>query len=366
MNILLLCGSLSYAGAQRQLLELAKGLNEQHNVVVCSISSKVPLLPEFKKNNIKVEVLGLRKRNFIKIISRLKKIITENNIQTIYGFLKTANTYSRILKIINPGLKIVSSERSSDTTTNFHSKLTEKVFSKLTNLYIANSYAGKKSLVNNYNLKNVKVIHNGIDSDRFLTDKESSLKGQLDAEIIITQIGRIKPDKNYEMFLKVSEKVCELHENVVFCAIGDQPNSKDVYQSTILMELNKLKHQDRILFVGKKSDIPEILIESDISILTSHREGCSNTVLEAMFAKCPLVVTDVGDNDMMLSDMNRDFIVKPNDVDGMVAKISELINDATLRKKIGNANYIKAQNEFTKEKMVENTESLILSLSNNV
>ena len=151
---------------------------------------------------------------------------------------------------------------------------------------------------------------------------------------------------------------------VIFLAIGDQPDSMGVYENTIVNKKNKLNNIDRILFVGKRSDIPEILSETDISILTSHREGCSNTVLESMFAKCPLVVTDVGDNRMMLSEANQNFIVKPNDVEEMVQKLSILIEDGSLRKEIGNRNFDKAQNEFTNKMMVENTESLILSLLN--
>ena len=362
MNILLLCGSLSYAGAQRQLFELAVGLNKKHHVLVCSISDKVPLLNEFKKSNIKVEVLSLRKRNFSKIINRLQHQIDEHHIEVVYSFLETANTYSRVMKLFNPKLKVISSERSSDTVLDFKSKLIEKGLSKLTDLYIANSYAGKSALIKHHKLKNIEVIHNGIDLTRFSSVGKSSLDMDLTGKVVISQIGRIKPDKNYEMFLEVAERVCNLHHQVIFLAVGDQPDSMDKYQKTILNRQKKLKNNNRILFIGKRSDIPEILSETDISILTSHREGCSNTVLESMFARCPLVVTDVGDNRIMLSKANQDFIVNPDDVVAMVNKLSVLIEDSGLRQQIGNQNYEKAQNEFTNKTMVENTESLILSL----
>ncbi len=362
MNILLLCGSLSYAGAQRQLLELAQGLNQRHNVVVCSISSKVPLLEEFEEKNIKVEVLGLKMRNLVRIISSLSDIIRSNDISIIYSFLKTANTYSRIMKIFFPHIKVVSSERSSDTEISFLDKSMEKLLSNVTSLYITNSYAGKDALKRNYSLKNVKVIHNGIDAMRFSVIQKSSLSDKIKGRIVISLIGRIKPDKNYEMFLEVADKVCEKHSNALFFAIGDQPNSNDTYQNKIIKKKNELINTNRILFVGKRLDIPEILSETDISILTSHREGCSNTVLESMFAKCPLVVTDVGDNRIMLSELNQSYIVSPGDVDMMVEKISTLINDSKLRDEIGIDNYEKAQKKFTKEIMVENTESAILAL----
>lgn len=362
MNILLLCGSLSYAGAQRQLFELANGLNNEHHVLVCSITDKVPLLEEFKRNGIKVEVFALRKRNFFKIIKYLNYQIETHKIDVIYSFLETANTYSRLMKLFNPKLRVISSERSSDTVIDLKSKVVEYGLSKLTDLYIANSHAGKQALIKHHKVNNIEVIHNGIDQARFLSLGKSSLDMDFTDKLVISQIGRIKPDKNYEMFLEVAEKVCQLHENVVFLAVGDQPDSMDSYQNSILTKQNKLKYKDRVLFVGKRSDIPEILSETDISILTSHREGCSNTVLESMFAKRPLVVTDVGDNRIMLSELNQNFVVKVNNIQDMVDKLCLLIEDNDLRKRIAVENYNKAQNEFTNKMMVENTESLILSL----
>ncbi len=366
MNILLLCGNLSYAGAQRQLFELAKGLNKKHDVIVCSISSNVSLLQNFEENNIRVEVLGLRKRYFISILYKLYNLIKNNEIQVIYGFLSTANTYSRIIKLFFPSIKIISSKRNSDSKETILNKLFEKMFSKMTDLYIANSFAGQLDLKYFFNIKNSVVVLNGVDTGRFQNiSNYSCLKKDFPNYIIISMVARIKKQKNYEMFLKVAEKVCTSYDNVVFFSIGDDPIPKDAYKSFILKENSKLKMKDRILFIGARSDIPEILSETDISILTSHREGCSNTVLESMFSKRPLVVTDVGDNKRMLAKMNQDFIIKPNDVQMMVNKISYLIDNPDLRKKIGMENYRKAQKEFTQEKMVKNTESVIMSLLNN-
>lgn len=362
MNILLFCGNLSYAGAQRQLLELAKGLNQKHSVLVCSISSDTPLLGDFKKNNVNVEVFNLRTRNVFSIIKKLKALIEDYNIEVIYSFLKTANTYSRIIKFFKPIIKVISSERSSDVVADFKTKLAEKILSKKTDLYIANSFAGKNALFKNFGIENVKVVHNGIDETRFLSLEQPKFDVETSDKIVISIVGRIKPDKNYEMFLSVANKVCELHKNVVFLAVGDQPSFGDTYKESIFKIKDTLTQKDRINFIGARSDVPEILSVSDISVLTSHREGCSNTVLESMFAKCPLVVTDVGDNKEMLSELNKDFIVAPSSIDEMVEKLSILIQDSDLREKLGEANRKKALENFTQQKMVENTEKIVLEL----
>lgn len=363
LNVLLLCGNLSYAGAQRQMFELAKGLNRRHNVIVCSIGSKNSLLREFIENEIKVEVLNLRARNFIQILVLLRSILKKNKIDVIYSFLDTANYFARLIKLFLPYIKIVVSERSSNNKTSIRNKLFEKVFSKRTDLYIANSYAGQLDLKNRFNIEPSVVIPNGVNINRFNDlNEESKLSNNFNNYVIISMVARIKPEKNYEMFLKVAEKVCDLYSNVVFFAIGDQPNPKDSYQDSILMRYNKLKNKDRVIFLGAKSDIPDILYETDISILTSHKEGCSNTVLESMLSRCPLVITDVGDNKVILSDENKDFVSKPGDVDEMVKKIAQLIDQPKLRSNIGEANFQKAKREFTVEKMVGRTESVILEL----
>lgn len=365
MNIILLCGSLSYAGAQRQLFELSKGLNKSNNVIVCSISSNVPLLDKYLENNVKVEVLGLRKRHFIRVLKKLMAIVKDQDVEVVYSFLETANTYNRILKLLQPNLKIVSSERNSDNVPSIRKKVFEYFFSERTNLFIANSYAGKEDLFKKYNIKNTVVIPNGVNSRRFDNlDTEDGLRMEFPDKLIIGMIARIKPQKNYEMFLKVANVICRKFPNVVFLAIGDQPNPKDAYQDKIITQWEMLEFKERICFLGARSNIPEILSNTDISILTSHREGCSNTVLESMFSGCPLVLTNVGDNYSMVSERNKKYITEPMNINEMVNKLSQLIEDPSLREIIGDSNKRKAYETFTLQKMVDNTENVLSKLLN--
>lgn len=364
INILLICSNLSYAGAQRQMLVLAKGLNKKYNVIVCSISSNTSLISEYQKNEIPVIIIGKRMREFGVIVNSLFQIVKKNNIQIIYSFLAGANFLSRIIKIIIPSVKVISSERLSNNKAGWIKKFYEKILSKYTNLYIANSNAGKMDLVNNFNFaKNrIKVIHNGIDINRFEQIKAPKMDVDIVGKLNIVMIGRIKPQKNHEMFLDVADSICQKYTNVNFISVGDHSKKNTGYYEKIMKKYNKMIMKKNIYFVGARSDIPSILSIADISILTSHREGCSNAVLESMYAKCPLVVTDVGDNKMMLSDVNQNFVTKRYDVPDMVNKLSTLIENPDLRKKIGEANFKKAKNEFTSDNMVNKTESAILKL----
>jgi len=367
-NILLLCGNLSYAGAQRQLFELAKGLNDKHKITVCSITSDMLMLEEFEKNNIKVVCLNKRFRNLISIFVLLNKLIKKNQIDVIYSFLFQANTFSRLLKLSNKNIKIIASERSSNTVISFNKKIIEKLLIPFTDLYIANSYAGKDNLINKYSISadKIKVVHNGIDLLRFERTYKDKLNCFENDNIVIVMVGRIKPDKNYEMLLEVAEKVCSSNKKVIFFIVGDHSKTNISYYNEIILKHKKIKNRGQIKFIGARSDVPGILANADISILTSHREGCSNTVLESMFSKCPLVLTDVGDNKIMVSDENKPYIVEPGDVEGMVNKISELIESEKLRELIGSANYIKASNNFTVDKMVDKTERIMYDLLDDI
>lgn len=364
INLLLLCGNLSYAGAQRQLVELAKHINkEKFKVTVCSLSNKNHLKKELLSHNIKFIEINYRLLLFPIIIYKLMKIIKVTRTDIIYSFLFQANTFSRIIKIFNWNLKVIASERSSDTIVSIYQKTIEILLKPFTHIYIANSYAGENNLINKFKIsdKKIKVIHNGIDLLRF--EKTNKDKPQFfnNKDINIVMVGRIKPDKNYEMFLDVAEKVCLSNKNVKFFIVGDHSKNNISYYNKIFSKYKIIQGKERVIFIGAQSNIPALLSEIDISILTSHREGCSNTVLESMFAKCPLVLTDVGDNKIIVSDENKPYIVKPGDVDGMVYKISQLIESEKLRKQIGEANYKKAIDNFTVNKMVRKTEKVIMS-----
>ncbi len=371
INILLICGNLSYAGSQRQLVELAKHMDrKKFKIMVCSISGDVQLKPELEKAGIRVIVLDKRFRQFISIIYDIRKLLIGHKIHIIYPFLFEANIVARIAGKLAKTPVVISSERSSFYKSSFHELLVERLTAKFYDLVIANSYAGKSFLMKTQDItdEKIKVIWNGFDFKRFDTGSSNSnnnLKKEFgipDDAIIVGIIARFKPDKNYEMFFKVVKKVIEKYPDVYFLSIGDVSYGQDDYYKELMVFLKNMKIKERLFFAGKRLDITETLKVLAISVLTSWREGFPNAVIESMAAGVPVIVTDAGDNSLIVENGVNGFIVPVNDANAMVNKIGILIKDINLRREMGRRNKGKTVDLFAVEKMVKNTEFVLLEL----
>lgn len=369
INVLLICGNLSYAGAQRQLVELAKHLNrKQFQPIVCCLSDDLELKPELDACHVSVEVIKKKFRYDFSIVFRITKLLRKHKIQIVYSFLPDANILARIAATVAPTEVTISSERSSYYSERYSLVLLQKLTTALCDVIIANSYAGKSFLIEAYDIptEKVRVVYNGIDLSRFaLNDHYSAreIKAELgipDDALVVGMIARYKPAKNFEMFFEVAKQLIGKYPNLYFVSVGDSSLGQDSYYLELMQSLNEKKIHERFVLTGKRSDVPRILRIFDVSILTSIFEGLSNTVIESMLSGIPVVATDVGDNSVLIENDVNGFVVPINDVCGMVQRISYLLDHKSLRAEIGSNNRNKAKAMFSVHRMARDTERIFL------
>lgn len=114
----------------------------------------------------------------------------------------------------------------------------------------------------------------------------------------------------------------------------------------------------RVIFLGERHDIPDLLAAADISVLASHEEGFSNAVLEGMAAGLPMVVTDVGGNAEAVIDEQCGYVVPSNDPVALSAALAKLINNPLQRTRMGGAARMRVESEFSIETCVAAYEAL--------
>lgn len=90
-----------------------------------------------------------------------------------------------------------------------------------------------------------------------------------------------------------------------------------------------------VTFLGARSDIAGLMSASDVGLLSSHQEGFSNTILEAMAATLPMIVTNVGGNAEAVTDGETGLVVPPHDPRSFAEAIVRLARDPSLRERYG-------------------------------
>lgn len=206
--------------------------------------------------------------------------------------------------------------------------------------YVAICELVKKKIKIDADIENERIytIYNGIELDKFmLQNREINLNVTR-----ILAIGRLTKAKDYpnliEAFYLLKKKL--EHEKV------DMPKLYIVGYGELEKELRKLvekyKLQGDCIFLGLRNDIPKLLAESDIYVMSSEWEGLSISLIEALSSKIPIVATDAGSNNEIIDDNLNGIIVPTKDPNKLMEALYKLIIDYELRKKFVNSSSEKA------------------------
>lgn len=137
------------------------------------------------------------------------------------------------------------------------------------------------------------TVHSGIDLNRFVNSKNT---GKLHREFnlppnlpIIGNISAIAEQKDYFTFVKTAGLLLQRGLNAKFFIIGDGPMRVEIEDF-----VKKQKLAEHIIFTGFRTDIPEVLPELDVFLITSQTEGLGTTILDAFACRVPVVATKGG------------------------------------------------------------------------
>ena len=230
MRVTLLIRDLGYAGAQRQLVALAKGLHRAGDSVTVVSFYGGPMQSELEAAGVNVIALGKKSRwDMLGFLWRLGQQIKASRPDVLYSFLNEANLVAALMKPLLPRTRIIWGLRDSETDAALYGWLGRLVFtlskylSRWPDLLIANSHSGARYYATQgYPSDRLQVVPNGIDTDRFQPNAEARARvrrelGIADDEILFGIVGRLSPMKDYATFLRAAAQV---KGKVKFLAIG--------------------------------------------------------------------------------------------------------------------------------------------------
>ncbi|NOR68308.1 MAG: glycosyltransferase [Methylomarinum sp.] len=206
------------------------------------------------------------------------------------------------------------------------------------------------------------VIHNGLVLDIFntaLKNKSNCLKQELgltDDSILITAVGRITPDKGFDFFLESANLVLQNNKDKVhFIIAGDEENTD--FTDALKLKTIDYSITNNFHFLGFRTDIPDILAESDIFVLSSRKEGHPYVMLEAMASECAVVASNCAGVEETIEEGISGFIVPIGNIDLLADRLQSLINYKESRLALAEAARKRIEDNFTADK---STRSLML------
>jgi glycosyltransferase involved in cell wall biosynthesis len=207
--------------------------------------------------------------------------------------------------------------------------------------------------------RKIEVVYNAVDLERFGIEAPAGLREELggsDETPLVLSCARLDPQKGHSTLLRAAAEISQAR----FALAGEGP-----LRAALEAEAAQLGIADRVLFLGRRDDIPELLAACDVFALPSLYEGSSLAVLEAMAASRPVVSSRIGGTEELIADGETGLLVAPGDGAALVAALRRLLDNRPLRERLAEQGHRRAASEFSREAMGNRVEGIYSELVSN-
>ncbi len=132
--------------------------------------------------------------------------------------------------------------------------------------------------------------------------------------------------KGHEDLIDALSIVLKEKPEVMGVFVGGGWNGAHTYEERV-RAYGKEMCGDRVIFLGMRADVPELLPDFDIAVQPSHTEGVAGTAVEAQLLGIPVIATNVGGQPDLIVDGETGWLVSPKDPPAMAAAILDALND---------------------------------------
>lgn len=229
------------------------------------------------------------------------------------------------------------------------------------------SEAMKKNLIS-AGLKEQKIekIYNGINVDKFNVTNEK--RKELENEFGITKktfvlalIGDSRPEKGHIFLLRAFAMLNRQFPESLLLFVGGKVGQ--CYEE-LKNEAENTGLRDKVIFTEMRNDIPYILQLSNIVVVPPTIEVSLYSIMEAMAASKPVIASSVGGIPEIVKDKITGILVPPGDIGILKEEILNLINNPSLREKMGSEAFRLANDRFNLKRQAKEILELYESFIN--
>lgn len=199
----------------------------------------------------------------------------------------------------------------------------------------------------------IAVVPNGIDLAEFedARARGGDLRPTLGVEAdtpLVTVVAGLEPWKSVDLFLEAAARLSSRHPSAHFLVVGDGSE-----RAALEALATHLCIDDRTHFLGLSDDVPALLVQSTVLVVSSETEALPTVVMEAMAAHIPVVATDVGSISDLVEDDVTGCLVPAGSPDALARGIDRILSDPGLGQAMGEAGHRRAASRFDLKLMTD-------------
>lgn len=350
---ILYSGGRGIAGIEKYLIDLFKNIDKDVIELELLSLGKWGLTMQLIKSGEKVQIFS-PKRISLKTVREVGHYCVTNKKDLLVSQGVVANAYARMVAKFYAVNNLVTAH--SDPSSEYSNPvlrmiylLVDKVGQPVTVRYIAVSKFIKSRLVKSgVPARKIDTVYNGTD---FADAGQRAHK-----RLVIGSLGRLENVKGYDLLIKAFAQIDNKRLRLKIAGDGGELENLKKLATELCVD-------DRVEFVGYRTDYIKFLDSIDVYVQPSRSEGFGLSVIEAMSRNLPVVVTPAGSLSEIVQDGKTGYICKDFEIASITIAISKAVENYESSKQIGeNARAFVIKN-FNIKQWVENTEKVYAEAS---
>lgn len=350
MNVLQVLPRLDEGGVETGTVDFARylTLNGHKAVVISGGGRLVKRLHEVGARHYQYPVGKKSLLTFVWVIPRIVDVIRKENIHIIHA-------RSRVPALASFVASRITSIPFITTAHGYYRKhLISKVMGWGKFVIVASNAMGYH-MIKNFGVlqEKIRLIPRGVDLGSF---EYKSPGDRRNNPFTIGMISRISPIKGHSYFIQAISQVSRKIPNLKVVIVGGVATGKEKYKAELDLLIRRLGLVEIVKFLGPRDDIPRILSEMNILVMSPvEQEAFGRAIIEAQAAGVPVVATTVGGIVDIVKDGQTGLLCSPQDPKELADKIIGLAKNKDLQQKIAEEARQSVEHNFTLEKMAAST-----------
>ena len=336
MRIALVIDSIMRGGAERQALYSARALARRGREVELVYYTRSQYDYDGSlAGDAKLTCLPKQGRP-LRFLLDLRSHLARGRFDVVHSFKSTPCLYGGLAAWLARVPVIVGSYRGGRYVETRTTRLGHRLLDRVQTAWVVNSPAVMDELVREVGAdrRRCHLVRNAIDPAAFrssLDPAQARARLGLDPGCeTVTMFAVLRPEKNHALFLEVAARVARERPRARFLLAGEGPQ-----RGVIEAAIARLGLAERVRLLGMRADVPDVLAATDVSVLTSHYEGFSNTQMESLAAGVPVVTTHWAGVEELVRDGLEGYVVPGSDAEALAERVSLLLADPEQRVRMG-------------------------------
>jgi len=271
-------------------------------------------------------------------------VVIAERIDIIHSHHRMAAFYANLISMIT-GVKCVY---TAHNVYNCKIKLTQFALKKSSIVAVGDGVKSNLESIYKIPTERITVIYNSIKIDASGKKDQILCEFKNNKKLLVGTIGRLCEQKGIDVFISALGKVIRNNSDVIGVIIGDGED-----RDKIKLQIKELGLSDHVIMLGYRSDVLDIIRQLDFVVLASRWEGLPLTPIEVFSQGKTIIVTDISGNNEIVQDDVNGLLFKKDDVDELIDKINELLQNKDKRARLEQRAFETYQMKYRHVKFVE-------------